>query len=596
MGISSSWPILRYDWPTPYTKRKTQRSGDVMNTQSQIALVERKPMLEYIEAKLRELSIPDKHPKKSIVNIYGISGVGKSFVMRQIFEYFKQSKAVALFDFADVQQSSSEYSYHVEGEKGYSWEDIIKELQQTDGFLRGVSLEEDVHDQTPSADQQVIYVSEPADLRQKLGLLLLDSVDDLPYWKWLQQRVIKPLLEKPETLVVVTSQSPIFWHFWELRDLCETVELKGFSEEETREFLRYSQQDALTQMLYQQTLGYPRGLNYIVQLLDTKASRSLTDVTNPQISGLFERFSPETQPIITYTGWLRQVEVSVMRQVLARVFSEQPEWQSDQSARRSLERALIEVRAQGYLQPLRKGQPVQFDPAFRHALEMQLRSSEPELYSRISIILTEIYYNRVFKNPISDIHFFNDWLYFSAIRIGASVDQRDRWYEELERLVERVKLASPEMERRFNNDHELHKKLQEVNLLTEVRTLLGIDEAVFRDVMNQATFDTYRSAMIERFKQSLPDEVQKNLMLLLKSAMMVGPTFSVAELREQVQQDASQHLLPGEINQSIPILHSRGFLLFDRPSRSYRLNPILIPLVLPTIPEGMRSSYRVSNI
>jgi hypothetical protein len=97
--------------------------------------------------------------------------------------------------------------------------------------------------------------------------LLLDALDDVPYWKWIQEQIIKPLLEQHQSLVLITSQSPLFWHFWELREQSELLEPGTFTRAETQAFLQPKGMADMTEELHQLTGGYPLGLEYIVQII-----------------------------------------------------------------------------------------------------------------------------------------------------------------------------------------------------------------------------------------------------------------------------------------------------------------------------------------
>lgn len=262
----------------------------------QPALVKRELILTYIETKLYERRGADVQAKKRIMNVYGMSGVGKSCAMRQIVKQFAHKTSIVLCDFDPARSDIDEFFQRVDGEVVYSWEDAVTKLQPIAGSRGGRGGAADVHEQRLHTDQRVVYVSEPADLQQTPGLLLLDSVDNLSYWnwKWVQQNIIQPLLKNPETLVVVASQSPLHWHVRELRDRCEAVELRSFSLEETQTYLADMHQDHLAHLLYRQTAGYPRGLRYIITPV-LKVLRKLyeLDLVN-QVEAFFQQ-----QPAVT---------------------------------------------------------------------------------------------------------------------------------------------------------------------------------------------------------------------------------------------------------------------------------------------------------
>lgn len=221
-----------------------------------LALIQQK--VDYIEAQ--------SDTPKLITNIYGMVGVGKTQLMHQLFARCKDRYAVTLLNFdAEEQLRHPEYSR--------SWQEIA-------GLLRHITplkqLPEEIrlpdNQALPGAEPRVIGMQSHEQVSPETAiarpfLLLLDAVDELPYWKWIQELLIKPLLDQQHTLIVVTSQSPLFWHFWELREQSELVELNAFTLDETRTFLRTQGMEELTEALYAITGGYALGLEYLVRLL-----------------------------------------------------------------------------------------------------------------------------------------------------------------------------------------------------------------------------------------------------------------------------------------------------------------------------------------
>lgn len=231
--------------------------------------VYRKMVLDLIERKAQR--IQEKNYPQMILNIHGLVGIGKTCLMQQIYDHFEaQGYAVFLLNFDSEDHKEQSENIH-------SWEDCLSVLREHPTLRR-------LPDSIVAANDRVINVAEERiiyqvvdQFQQKVAgdkpmLLLLDSLDDLPYWKWIQAHIIKPLLDKQQTLVVATSQSPLFWHFWELREQCRIEPLDAFSREETEEYLQALGKQEMTDSIYQITNGYPLELDQIVRSIPGNGS------------------------------------------------------------------------------------------------------------------------------------------------------------------------------------------------------------------------------------------------------------------------------------------------------------------------------------
>jgi hypothetical protein len=231
--------------------------------------VERTQILDIIEAKVARIEQRSDLPRV-IVNLHGMYGLGKTSLLQQLFDYYKQDHVVISLNFDSVERSYSVYTR--------SGHEVL-------GLLQDVSLLHYLPEhiifangEEKSSVQEVSLVCQ-ADIeelgetlkKKKPIILLLDNLDDLPYWKWLQERILKPILGQSidhcPVLIVATSQSPLFWHFWELREQCRLEELQPFSREETGSFLQAYDKELWTETLYQMTDGYPLGLVDMLDLL-----------------------------------------------------------------------------------------------------------------------------------------------------------------------------------------------------------------------------------------------------------------------------------------------------------------------------------------
>lgn len=238
--------------------------------------VKRTHVLGYIQAKIDDIECQRDVPKL-IVNIYGIVGIGKTQLMHQIFEYFLRTHTIVFLKF-DISPEQPGYP-----EGTHSWSEVVQTLRAIPPLKQ---LPEQIHqaDNVILPGDAVRLICHTAFTSSELEtaltkplVLLLDSLDDLPYWKWIQEQVIKPLLDQHHTLIVLTSQSPLFWHFWELREQSELLELDTFTLDETRHFLQMQGMEPLTETLYNLTGGYPLGLEYLLRLLRYEPTAELNE-------------------------------------------------------------------------------------------------------------------------------------------------------------------------------------------------------------------------------------------------------------------------------------------------------------------------------
>lgn len=541
--------------------------------------VERTAILERIGADIRQLA-ERSELTTPIINIHGIIGIGKTSLIQQLFDRFKQDYAVVLLNFHAVDHT-------LQPERARPWSGIINLLRQIPALSYLPDAPPLTSGSTPM-DDDVYAVCDAAldQLPQKPLLLLLDALDDLPFWKWIQAQIIKPLLEQRRTLVVTTSQSPLFWHFWELREQCATFELEAFSLEETSQFLRQVDREALTKALYAVTGGYPLGLDQAVRLLERESDDVAASAQAVAIN--LTDLSVETREVVTYTGLLRRVEVPVMQQLLAHCL---PHWATDLDVQRSIFTILAELRTKGYLETYQKGQPLRFIAVLRRVSVQQLCAQSVERYLDVCNHLASIYASQLMEKPVAEVESFNEWLYFStaAFEHAADYNQQQLWQARLQQLFAQAKLAGPRLVARFYMDSDLLNRLRALDLFPVLQRLMHdqIDAAADVPIFSVAEITTYRRTTLqqlsERFqlKQRFATDVQQDLETFLRHIVALGPDFNAIALRAKINEGrpVGHGLLQAQVNATIAFLNSRGFFSYDRTRRKYHLQPLIRSLV-----------------
>lgn len=513
---------------------------------------------------------------KLIVNLHGITGIGKTQLIDQVWSQLKQEYASVFVSFGreDVQDEAGQIA---------SWSTLIDMLRTYVPALKNLPADITLTsgETRSSADLTVKFTATRLDQTIKPPLLLiLDALDGLPYWRWIQEHIIKPLIIQQQALVICTSQAPLFWHFWELRENCDPQEVPAFSLDETRQFLRFFGQELLVQMVYDLTLGYPLGLYQAVQLImqggDYKARLS-------QRSLALESLSPAVREVLRYAGLLRRVEVPVMREILAQALRH---WADMPTllAQQRLFTILSELRARGCFESLRKDQPLRFIAEVRLTTEATLRSTEPELYERTCAWLAALYAQRVQEQPVTDQSAFNEWLYFSAARyeMAPSPAALSAWNEQMRQVFDRARLAGPQLAVALYRDVDLVQRLNTTDMLPVLSRLLASSPetgASASALLSQADvrpyLHDYRRAMLLQLSErlplhKLPARIGDRFTDVLQCIADINDEFDVRTLLQELGETQ-----PGPVNEAMALLNSWSFLVYDRARRTFRLQPLI---------------------
>ncbi|MCG8347725.1 MAG: hypothetical protein MI924_08095 [Chloroflexales bacterium] len=555
--------------------------------------VARTGVITGLQANIRQLD--EGHSlAKLIVNLYGITGIGKTQLIDQFWNQLKQEYTSVFVSFGreDALDEAGQIA---------PWSTLIDLLRTHIPALK--NLPSDITftsgETRSSATLNVNFTATRLDQTTKSPLLLIfDSLDGLPYWRWVQEHIIKPLIIQQQALVICTSQAPIFWHFWELRENCDPQEVPAFSFEETRQFLRLFGQEILVQMVYDLTLGYPLGLHQAVQLIAQGGDYKARSAQRPLV---MEHLSPAVREVLRYTGLLRRVEVPVMCEILALALSH---WSDIPSllAQQRLFTILSELRARGCFESLRKDQPLRFIAEVRMATDATLRSTEPELYERTCAWLAALYARRAQEQPVTDQSAFNEWLYFSAARyeIAPSPAALSAWNEQMRQVFDRARLAGPQLAVALYRDVELVQRLNATDMLPALSRLLAshpetgaIIPALLSPADVRPYLHDYRRAMLLQLSErlplhKLPARIGDRFTDVLQCIADIDDEFNVSTLLQKLGETQ-----PGPVNEAMVLLNSWSFLVYDRARRTFRLQPLIQHLLSDAtrlINEPVRSS------
>jgi hypothetical protein len=532
--------------------------------------IQRTAILHTVEQHL--MSLAAGPASAHLLNIYGITGIGKTVALRQIFERVRTTSPVLWLDFDTTRAEPERPTLNRQPFAALvSW--LRYQLNEL-ASLPDVLPPDTEHQQVGVASSRLgPAASQPF-------VLLLDHLEDVTFWKWIQAEIIKPLVEQRPTLVICASQSPLFWHFWELRDISSAQPLDALSETDVAEFLRQADRDLLTESVVNLTKGYPLQLDALrpILLTDTPAEQ---DAASPDLDSLFARLSPLTRHLLRYTGLLRRLEVPAMQHILNHTL---PNWvgASQTPHYLLLGHMLPELRDQGHLAPYQRNQGQQLHRPLRLALDARLRQSEPERYGQICDLLSGFYAQQVMQKPIHEQQLLNEWFYFStaALHEPPTGPARDEWLAQAARLFGRARLAGKSLLVWFYRDHELLARLHALDLTEPIQQLIeqhfGSDHRA-PPILNSTELVRYRRRLIEQWSEhpalaDLHNLISGGLFTLLAAISTLGLSFSAAELRERLNERPDVDVSQKTVNHAIMQLERFSLLSNDRENRVYQLS------------------------
>ncbi len=556
----------------------------------EIPQVQRTSILDDIQESLRELELAEAPPFSEIINFYGITGIGKTFLLSQIFQRFKDTYGILWFDFDTMHEAAVQPSVQTLGSVLEFLATQVHDLEHLSSVTSGTSVT------TPRAEYQLRFIASGlAFAASKPLLLLLDHLETMEYWIWLQEQIIKPLVEQHATLVICASQSPMFWNYWELRDLCTPVVARPFSEQETREYLRQYGREILSQSVQEWAQGYPLQLAQLQPLLIAEAPIEDMSTYNPVVAEeVLTSLSETTRAILRYVGLLRRLEVPIMLQVLSNLVIDELHGQGMHSL--LLTRCLPELNRQGLVERHTRGQPQHLRSDLRHALEQHLRISEPARYQHICDILAQIYFERLIKKPIDDAPMLNEWLYFSTVPLMYNMGTLDRetWYHQLSLLFERARLAGKRLAALLFRDAEVMARLRTLNLLSSLDELMNYhfgSDASIPAILNSTELERYRRHIIEKWSEQpqfvgLQREIPGGLATLLHTIASFDMAFDLRALQARLNERPDIHIGPSTVNHAVSLMQSYGMLSYDHRQQTYQLTSQVYRLVAGTPPSA----------
>lgn len=501
-----------------------------------LALDARSQILEHIVGNLDALAHKQELPQP-IINLHGAPGIGKTSLLRRIRERCAEDYTVIAWDATSGDSREASRLAHP--------------LRRLLAALRP-------HRQRSSAGRPL--------------LLLLDNLNDITFWKEVQEQVINPLLKRDDVLIVCASRAPLFWHFWEIRERCAMIQLYAFSEAETEQFLRGYDRELLAHTAYKLTLGYPWALVQLLRRLDDDLDEA---EPRPEEPFDLDRLSPDVRAITMVVGLIRLVDVPLMERMLQRFLPDL----AAQGTRNDLYAALAELRATQLFYPYRRDrQAYRLRRALRHAVATQLCQSDKPRYREICSELAQAYRAQLREQPITGVAALIEWIYFSTEQLADRAPES--WLQEARELLATGNLDLPTVVALLHEDSEVLGKLRAAGLLEDVKAAIRARLDDKADIPIALEFRFSRDAIVrplfEDITSGLPIQgVQKYIDDIIQLIVQTDAPFNAAWLHDQLtgQFSGALPVTQRHVDEILTLLNLRGFLAYDAEEGSYSPDP-----------------------
>lgn len=491
-----------------------------------------------------------------VLNLVGPYGMGKSYLLRQVFEQVASDYPVAALNFAAPAGTWATGAAP------------LRALLPPDGPTP----------EHPELAPLAVSVSCALQAPRQPGqpwLLLIDGVDALEQWPVLQRALIKPVVERTRALVIVASRSPVAWHFWELRARCRPLSIPRLVPDETLAMARQAARTPLGLPLHDLALGHPAAVETLLRHFRVDPP---PEGPEPRLDTL----SKATRAVVGVVGVMRAVHVPTMERLLRRFL---PGWSTlGDSSSRHLQEALRELKTRGHLDYSR-GHRTVFTLALRRAVEADLQRRSPQRLLALWRELEAIYYDQALGQPITEARAVNEWLYFSAAPLRTSGD-REPWARRWRQLCERAALGGADLPAQVYRDEDLLARLQEAGCLEAVHAALQeyvpIDAAVF--TRDEARYGAYAAELLGRMLSPATHQERARLLALLDAARAMPDSFQAAELASVLAARTGDSITG--IRRDLAVLVDRGCCSYDPATRAYALHPLIRRLLRDTPPRS----------
>lgn len=266
-----------------YTRKFTTMPDQAMSAQGRILI--REPIFvnrrDEIE-KVVNLSRADDSSPKTIINFYGVPGIGKTSLLHQIRKELSDEVDSLFVDFAPLAEHREEplaqrkahvlHTLVTSTSPQFFPEDLRPKLEQLTHARTKPSDDED--------DELDRLVVQAITSRQKSVVLFFDTCEQVSdaIFAWLERRILLPLIEENHanhpTVAVLASRNVLRWRHYAVRRKVDPIELKPLDEQATHAQVfppepHNDEQQAQASRIYQMTFGHPSSTEYVVTKSET---------------------------------------------------------------------------------------------------------------------------------------------------------------------------------------------------------------------------------------------------------------------------------------------------------------------------------------
>jgi hypothetical protein len=491
---------------------------------------------------------PASHDHASIVNLTGLAATGKSVVLRQLYEQFAPSVPTIWIDCAPQATIAGK-------SVPSSFAEIVAELSDRVDALEYLSIE-----QVPPEERDSDYIAPPdgslwAALQMSVAgvdassplVVLIDHINELRAWKWLQQAFVLPLQEQP-ALIICASRDELSWDYWPLRNACTRQEIPPFTVAEASAYFA-QQHGYIVPTHVIPTLITDELYPYALQEELREFQKQIGDWPLPEPLPLMQL--PAEDPLLYYCGWLRIFQIDVMMEMLAWPALEAAlALPGEPRARRSMLRAtLTRWRAAQYIYVYDSTERLIY--GLRRMLAEHIAGHEPEFYRAIVHLAAEIYARRVRAvNTTSEkIRSFLEWLYYSTTPglLARSSDAQVAWEAELQTMLQQAGLAGSVLAISLYSDQDVVRRLDTAGQLAIVdrylqemaarpEALSTTEQRKRRQAIQQRILTNWNNdPTLDPVKTAYPGGV-KELLVALDRRADEFDCFTMKDLRDILQQ------------------------------------------------------------
>jgi hypothetical protein len=479
-----------------------------------------------IERLTDRLATIDRHPgaerggylPKSVVNIYGAPGIGKSSLLYELKRRWVSDTRCLLF----VGLHGKGLPKDATRQKIFFCERLLAQLSPTGpeaGALASLGarlkqIEPHEDERLDAFGDELVGLLQQHQAEQTL-LLMVDACEQATdaFFAWLERRILLPLIHEPgeqltRVLCLLTSQLLLRWRQHTVRRRVDVMVLTPLSAEATtqqvKELLNGSGKHAqsepneamlsLGEQIYNLTFGHPlatrRALEYLMaevpretysewvrlsenqQHLSTQVVRQLQIYATQSMPG--KELSTENWDILEALSILREFEVNVMRVVLSAYHEKYRE--TSQSMLLIYIRELLETRLAIWNSEVRA---YQVAAPIRRIIAQRFALHQPELYQQLRIKAQE-YYTKQIETVMSNRHIYIIEYFFQTLSAAPKPGfDAAKLKQKFEYLLER------HYSLRDDSLKQLKRTLEQDQELNELLVQRGLEPTLFTDSIHE---------------------------------------------------------------------------------------------------------------